>query len=685
MSRRLAPTILLIPFLALSCGTETLFVESPGPRPEGSSGNVLLITLDTLRWDYLGCYGKQDIETPNLDRLASQGVRFERAVVQSPLTTPSHACMLTGQYPPIHRIRDVGGFVLDESIPTLAGLLSERGYQTAAFVAASVLHHRFGLDRGFDVYNDDMTSDPDVERLPGVVAEVRGDTITARALEWLDGRDRERNFFLWVHYYDPHFPYDPPAEYRARYPDDPYAGEVAFVDEQVGVLLARLESEGLDASTLVMAISDHGESLGEHGEQTHGVFLYDSTIRVPFLVSGPGIRRNVVEEQLVRSIDLMPTALEFAGVPVPEGLAGESLLPLLREGLPVRIHYSFMETFYPQTQMRWSELFGAQTVRWKYILAPTPELYDLQSQESETLNIIEQHPGESERLQGEIFRITGTPGSDREIAYRPLDDATLRELQSLGYVSAGSSRKIVMDLSGPDPKEKIAILQGLDRATTLMNGGDFAGAVPVLQSLVRQDPGNPLIYQNLGICLQEVGNFRMALEVYESAVTNGAETDRTYAEIGEIQIRLGGPAAGIDALRRSAEINPRNLDNLSNLANAYLETGQVGEAEAAVQAILAQNPNHAAAHNLEGMIHILRREPVKARQSFERAVELNPDLVEPYMNLGILARMAGDAPAAIRYFKAFLERATDPQFAELVPSVEQAISAAESSVRSASD
>lgn len=671
--RRLKVLFLLAPLLIAACASHEP-ADSPGGAPApGSSGNVLLITLDTLRWDYLGCYGNQKIATPRLDGLASRGVRFERAYAQSPLTTPSHACMLTGQYPPVHQIRDVGGFVLDESIPTWAGLFKERGHQTAAFVAASVLHHRFGLNRGFDLYNDTMASDPDVEKLPGVVAEVRGDVITARAREWLDTRDRNRNFFLWVHYYDPHFPYDPPAPYRAQYADDPYAGEIAYVDEQVGILLDRLEAEGLDQSTLVLVIADHGESLGEHGEQTHGVFLYDSTIRVPFFASGPSVRRNAVEQQLVRTVDLMPTALEFAGIPIPAGLAGESLLPLLRDGLPVRINYSYMETFYPQTQMRWSELFGTQTTRWKYIMAPKPELYEVGSGSIESDNLIENHPEEAERLQREIFRIVGTPGAGREIAFRPLDDSTLRELQSLGYVSAVSSRKIVMDLSGPDPKDKVAILRGLDRATHLMNEGDFGAAVPVLESLVRQDPGNPLVYQNLGICLQEVGNFRAALGVYEAAVRQGADTDRTYAEMGEIQIRLGDTEAGIAALRRSAEINPRNLDNLGNLANAYLQAGQVGDADSAIQAMLTQNPDHATAHNLHGMVHIMRRDPLKARGSFERAIALNPDLVEPYMNLGILAQMAGDGPAAIRYFEAFLDRASDPQYSEMVPRVRQTV------------
>jgi len=650
--------------------------ETPAPAPQAVSTvgkNVLLITLDTLRADYLGCYGKTDIETPNLDRLAAEGVRFDHAVVQVPLTTPSHASILTGAYPPKHQIRDVGGFILDEKIPTLAGVMEEHGFQTAAFVAASVLHHRYGLNRGFETYSDKMSSDPDVEKLPGVVAEVRGDTVTERALEWLRGRDRSKGFFLWVHYYDPHFPYDPPHDYRARYEKDLYAGEVAFVDTQVGALLDALKAEQLTDSTLVVAISDHGESLGDHGEQTHGVFLYDSTVRVPLLIAGPGVRRNVVADQLARSIDVMPTALDFAGLQAPSGIDGESLLPLLRDGRPVRINYSYMETFYPQTQMRWSELFGVRTVDRKYILAPKPELYDLEADKSESTNIIGQHAEEADRLQKEVWRVSGEPGKDRQIAYRPIDEATMRELQSLGYVSSSSARKLVADLSGPDPKDRVGILKGLDHATHLMNAGDFSRAIPILQKLTTQDPQNPLIYQDLGICLQETRNFKGALALYERAIKNGADTDRTYSELGEIQIRLGHLDAAVESLKRSADINPRNLDNLSNLVNAYLQLGKLDDAEAGVQAILTQNPEYAVAYNLRGMIAIQRQRPELARESFQKAVNLDPQLVEPYMNLGILAQMAGDNPAAIRNLEAFLERAEGAQYAQLIPKVRAAL------------
>ncbi len=672
VSRRSLLPIAAALLLLAACSSK----ESPAPAEQTVSTagkNVLLITLDTLRADYLGCYGKKDIETPNLDGLAAEGVRFEHAVVQVPLTTPSHASILTGVYPPKHQIRDVGGFILDEKIPTLAGVMGRHGFQTAAFVAASVLHHRYGLNRGFETYDDKMTSDPDVEKLPGVVAEVRGDTVTERAVEWLRGRDRSKGFFLWVHYYDPHFPYDPPHEFRTRYEKDLYAGEVAFVDAQVGALLEALESERLTDSTLVVALADHGESLGDHGEQTHGVFLYDSTVRVPLLIAGPGVRRNVVADQLARSIDVMPTALDFAGVQAPAGLDGESLMPLLRDGQPVRINYSYMETFYPQTQMRWSELYGVRTVDRKYILAPKPELYDLDTDSSETTNVIGQHADEAERLQKEVWRVSGEPGQDREIPYRSLDEATMRELQSLGYVSSSSARKLVADLEGPDPKDRVAVLKGLDHATHLMNAGDYSKAVPVLQKLTAQDPQNPLVYQNLGVCLQETRNFKQALALYEQAVKNGAETDRTYSEMGEVQIRLGHLEAGIESLKRSADINPRNLDNLSNLVNAYIQSGKLDDAELGVQAILTQNPDHAAAYNLRGLIAIQRQRPELARESFQRAVELDPQLIEPYMNLGILAQMAGDTPAAIRNLEAFLERAKGAQYAQLIPQVRAAL------------
>jgi arylsulfatase A-like enzyme/Flp pilus assembly protein TadD len=656
-------------------GLTAACTTSPSPEsgaaPPPLRHDILLITIDTLRADYLGCYGRKPVHTPELDALAARGVRFEHAIVQIPLTTPSHACILTGTYPQIHGLRDMGAFILDPKAPALAEQLRAAGLRTAAFVGAAVLNRRYGLNRGFEVYNDDMAGQSEEEKLPGVVAEVRAEVVVERALAWLQTLQPQERMFLWVHVYDPHFPYDPPEPFRG---DDLYGGEVEYADTQIGRLLAGLKAAARDRDSLVVVMSDHGESLGEHGEMTHGVFLYDSTMRVPLIMAGPGLGEGQVIRQQVRSIDVTPTILDFLGLESPPELNGISLLPLAREGQPVRTHYAYMETLYPKTQMRWSELRGMRTDRWKLIVAPKPEFYDLENDPSESENVLSRHPAEADRLQKQVWVVDGPPHAHRPIGYRPVDEQTLQELQSLGYASAGASREILADLSGPDPKDRVMVLQGLDQATDLMNAGGYRRAIPVLRRLIGQDPGNPLIYQHLGLCLQEIRDFRGALSVYESAIHAQADSDRTWAELGEVAVRLGALERGIEAMRRSSEINPRNLDNLANLANAYLQSGRADDAGAAIQAILAQNPRHGQAHNLQGVLYVQAGRPDLARLEFEKALEGDPSLVEPHMNLGLLAHMAGAREDAIRHFRSFLEKADPTHYRDVIPRVRQALS-----------
>ncbi|UCF36361.1 MAG: sulfatase, partial [Acidobacteriota bacterium] len=295
----------------------SLSQESPGVGV-GEAGldlkvplrNVVLITLDTLRWDYVSCYRDDKASTPYIDELAARGVRFEQAVAQVPLTLPSHASILTGTYPQVHGVRDIGGFVLGSEIPTMATIMKGAGYDTAAFVGAAVLHRRFQLSHGFDLYSDDMMVASGTNRLPGVVAEIRADVVSDRVISWLEARaavKAKKPFFVWAHYYDPLRSYDPPEPYKSRYAQDPYAGETAYTDEQVGRIFDFLEERGLMEDTLIVLLSDHGESLGEHDEFTHGIFIYESTMRIPMVVAGPGIPGGVTVEEQVRSIDVMPT------------------------------------------------------------------------------------------------------------------------------------------------------------------------------------------------------------------------------------------------------------------------------------------------------------------------------------------------------------------------------------------
>jgi arylsulfatase A-like enzyme/Flp pilus assembly protein TadD len=676
----LGPIVGLTMFLA-GCSQSTKAPETRGtPTLKPRDANVLLITLDTLRADHVSCYNPQKVATPNIDALAARGVLFAQATAQVPLTTPSHASILTGTYPQVHKVRDIGGFVLDKSVPTLATLTQQAGFETAAFLGSAVLSRHYGLNRGFETYNDDMGVKRGEGLLPGVVAEVRGDVVTKRVLEWLEehrdavgGKFTGKNFLLWVHYYDPHFPYDPPTPYKAKYAKDPYAGEVAYTDEQVGHLLKWLEDHGLKEKTLIVVIADHGESLGEHGEYTHGVFLYESTMHVPMIIAGPGVPQGQGVQQQVRTIDVMPTIAEFLQVSPGQKVQGTSLWPLLTAGKEAPSHYSYMETLYPRTSMGWSELRGMRTDHWKMIAAPTPELYNLDDDRGEKQNVKVRYSTDADHLEKKIWEIAGPPESLGKLERQPVDDETLRQLQSLGYVSAGARRELRIDMSGPDPKDRVEVLGGLERSAELMNHDHFQAAIPLLKNILAKDPTNPSIYVKLGVCLERTGQYQKAIEIYQQAVKNGADSDQTHAAIGNNYVRLGQLQFAADAMEKAAEMNLTNLQNLVNLATAYLQLGRAADCQKTVKAVLAQDDHDGEAYNILGLLEIQRGDGDAARGYFEKAIEYQPDLTEPYLNLGLLAQQAGQPQIAIGYYKKFLERARPKDHGQYIPKVKAAI------------
>ena len=675
-------------YFSAVCLTVWLVLAGCSRKPEPASNerapahtprrdvNVLLITIDTLRADYLSCYGRKSIATPNSDALATRGVRCAQAIAQIPLTAPSHASILTGTYPQVHKVRDMGGFVLDEKVPTLATILRQAGFETAAFVGSAVLSHHYGLNRGFATYGDEMKADQDTKKLPGVVAEVRGEVVTQRTLDWLD-KSASKRFFLWVHYYDPHFPYDPPEPYRTRYPKDPYGGEVAYADEQVGRLLKALEQHRLQERTLVVLLADHGESLGEHGEYTHGVFLYDSTVHIPLIFAGPGVPGGRIVPQQVRSIDVLPTVTDYLGLAAGDQAQGASLMPSIIEGKPPRSNDCYLETLYPKTQMGWSELRGMRTDEWKLIVAPKPELYRFSDDRSESRNVVEKFPADADRLKKKVWEVTRPSQSLTRIQPQSVNEERRRELNALGYVGGGR-RAIQIDMSGPDPKDRVAILGVLEHASEAMNHDRWKDAVPLLEKISRQDPGNPLIYAYLQMCYERLGQFDRMEQACRRAIENKAENDNTYAGLGGIYIRRGNLARAAEFMEKAAQLNPANLENMDNLATAYLQLGRPDDAQRVLQAILVQDARHAGAHNVLGILEVQRSRPEEARRHFEQAIESNPDLAEPYMNLGLLAQKAGQAQIAMNYYREFLKRARPDKHGDYIPKVKEALRELES-------
>ena len=409
--------------------------------------NVVLVSIDTLRADHVGCYGAKGNPTPNIDRLAARGVRFEKAWSAVPMTTPSHVTLMTGLMPPTSGVRTNGRERVPDGRTTLAEILRAKGFSTAGFVGAFPLDRQFGFDRGFDLYDDRM---PKFDRGPSrFSAEQKGSVVVDRALEWYGSRNRAKPFFLFVHLYDPHGPYAPPEPFRSKYAKDPYTGEVAYADEQVGRLVAALEKDGRRDDTLFVVLSDHGEGLGEHGELTHQVLVYDSTLRVPLVLAGPGLPAGKVTPEPARLVDLLPTLCNRIGAKSPEGIAGVDLAPAWspkRSPLPPKRLF-WAESLEPEVQYGWARLTSVRDGRWKYIRAPQEELYDVDADPGETQNLLSRGKGArplrllgagsglAEPLPRLLKRATPFLARGGQ-APQSIDPEAAKRLQSLGYLGA---------------------------------------------------------------------------------------------------------------------------------------------------------------------------------------------------------------------------------------------------------
>jgi choline-sulfatase len=656
--------------------------DRPQEKPQARDLNVLFITLDTTRADHLSCYnaepGRVDnrgAKTPHLDGLAAGGLRFAHATAQVPLTLPSHACMFTGTYPEVHQLRDMGGFVLNPKHLTLATMARNAGFTTAAFVGSKAVGRQFGLQQGFEVYDDQMTWRDEEGKLPGVFPERRASITTDRALDWLKEHGRQK-FFLWAHYYDAHDPYDPPEPYKSIYSKDPYSGEIAYTDEQVGRLLDFLDQAKIRGRTLAVVMGDHGEGLNDHGERTHGIFIYEDTLHVPLLVAGPGVPAGKVIDTQVRSIDLLPTVVEFLGLPPNPAAQGVSLWPLIGQGKPVAglgSNYAYVETLYPKTYMNWSELRGMRTDRWKFILAPRPELYDLEHDPQEKENVINRYPAEADHLEKKIWEVIGPPQSDQKLVYAPVDQQTRQELASLGYVSAGARRELSLNMSGPDPKDRVVTLRAMQQYEQFMKGKSYAQAVRAMEGAVRTDQANPLARLYLAKAYEKLRDWRHAIDIYRGAIEIGVATDEILSRLGKAYLRVHELDSAIDAMEKASRINPTDLDNFRNLGIAYLQLNRLPEAEKAFKAILVQDDRYAAAYNGLGLVAVQRGDGDAARPNFERAIELDSAQVEPLLNLGLLYQTAGYKDQALHYFTLFLEKASPEDYGHLLPRVREAI------------
>jgi arylsulfatase A-like enzyme len=435
-----------------------------GALPPGvarSSLNVLLITLDTTRADHLGAYGFQSISTPNIDRLAREGVLFEQSTTAAPLTLPAHASLFTGRFPPGHGVRDNIGFALDPHQTTMAGILASHGYRTGAFIGSFVLASDRGLNHGFDTYRDEFPPAKAAQAVPGRLRRP-GSEVTDDALSWIAGLGPSR-FLAWLHFYDAHRPYDLPEPYASAYASRPYDGEIEYMDAQVGRIVDFLQQRRLLDSTIVIVVGDHGESLGDHGEAGHGIFVYESVTRVPFIIRAPFERlRGQIVDDVTRSVDVLPTLLDLVGIRSPVPLEGTSLVPVMTGAVRGLNLEAYSESLYPLHAFGWSELHALRVGRFKVIAAPRPELYDLErdpfeehNQYNERRTLGEQMIARLHELQRRSERFAPAERSrvdgEAEVAAR---------LATLGYLSRSRAASTGGAIGGvpPDPKDQIGLL-----------------------------------------------------------------------------------------------------------------------------------------------------------------------------------------------------------------------------------
>jgi len=558
----------------------------PGTLHAGSASgfHVLLITLDTTRADHLGCYGHAAAKTPVLDRLAAEGVRFADAVSPAPITLTSHATMLTGHDPPRHGVRHNGDFRLDQRFVSLAEVLQSKGYATSAFISAFVLDARFGLKQGFDVYDDtvNVAEDPSFG-----YSERPANAVTDAALRWLRGHDRSKPFFAWVHYYDPHHPCAPPQPYASMFRANLYDGEIAFMDAQIGRLIAAIDELRLNDKTLVFVVGDHGESLGEHLEASHSRFLYEATQHVPLILWSPALvsRPAVVDDVVVGVVDVMPTILELLGFPIPSGLDGLSLLHC-RES-PGRMVY--METLAAYMESGWAPLYGLRRHQDKYILAPRPEYYDLATDPRELQNLYGRtsRPAAAELAEEMARRIAESPSIEAVAASAvPLDLEARRRLESLGYVAGASPDD---DVGQPDPKDMMPLWNKYLVIKELADAGQVEQALPKIKELLAVAPNDAMILRKLA----------------------------------QVYLRMGREPEAEEILRRCIALRP-NSNVFLLLAQIMTRDQRFSEAEEMLDKAAALEPEHGGVLIARGDLLVMKSRFTEALGRYEEAIRVDP-------------------------------------------------------------
>jgi len=645
-----------------------------------SRPNVLLVTFDTTRWDHVGYASGRNGLTPTVDALAERGTWFETCLTSQPLTLPAHTTILTGLYPYRHGVRNNGTYIASDELETLAESLQTDGYATHAIVSAFVLDSQFGLAQGFDAYDDDLSGGPKQKMF--MFKELKAEQIASKAVRWIEGRgESEQPFFLWLHFFDPHADYEPPPDVATRFPGDPYSGEIFYADRELGRVVSALEETGVLDNTVIAFTSDHGDGLGDHGEKTHGIFVYESTTRVPLVLAGPGVPSGMRAEGLSRTVDIAPTVLDLIGLPIPADSDGHSLRPLWGGTDDGRTAY--LETLVPRLNFGWAELRALRSASTKVIDAPRPEAYDLAQDPGETRNLPatdESAPVEADSLRTDLEKvIESDPFTHGEQRQADLDPETREKLASLGYVWAADdddneerpdpkdrlgywerfqetqslirveayheARTAITELLAADP-ENVVVMGSL--ALVLAKTDDPSGALELYRRMIELDPSRETPYLGAARVLSEEGRFDEAESLARAVVEMQPDNPEGYTVLGDLHLEQERFAEAEPWFHRALEVDPHSMLAASGLGNCLNRAGRIQEAHAVLSAAHAHDPDsHAVTYNL-GVVMERMGEADSAAELYRAAIRLEPDHSMSWNNLGSLLDRQGKREEAIR-------------------------------------
>ena len=638
-----------------------------GRLSPGVPMNVLLVTLDTTRADHIGCYGYTQAMTPVLDQLSREGVLFENAFTTMPLTLPAHASILTGRYPPENGVHNNGSARLEESIPTLTRYVSQAGYGTAAFIASLVLYSKHGLKQAFDVYDDNMAGG----RRHGAETHLMrdGNQVVDSAIQWLETQ-HEKPFFCWVHLYDAHAPFEGHSEvFGDRFRDQPYDGDIAFADLQVGRLVEYLKDHGLYENTLIVVVGDHGEGFGEHQETEHGFMLYNSTLRVPLIIAAPEICKpghRVAES--VSVVDILPTVLECLGISVTDPTSGESVAAALR-GNPMESHFCYSESESGFTSFGWAPLTCLTTELSKYIDTTRSEFYDLKSDPRELNNLVSTESHEQDQMHRMLLelreRMVVFTGGQLEVS-----ESDRRKLESIGYVSGGvgasaSSRSEML----PDVKDMMPHYNSEVDARNLIASGKIQEAIDLMTKVSREAPTFIPARLTLGSALEAANLPAEAAEVYEEAIRVSPDSADSHFAFGKLAAAQGDMSAAVTHYSRVVEIDPHYATAHFNLGSAFFASGNLDAARIHYEKGLAEFPDSVVGQFNFGVLLAQLNEPEEAIAHLNRAALFSQNNPQIIFQQGVVEASLGNFAGASMRFQSVLQ--LNPQYPKAAEKLEE--------------